>query len=109
MAYSSTNPPLMIDDGLGPNCPRTFSYQSTHTSTEILATGFFVGVGAGSRGLYGVGMRVGDLLVNRASTDSSIGGRVTWHSVISATADQASTLASSGWVAAYNATVASAT
>lgn len=107
MAYSSTNPPIRaIDSGIVGNIYR---YRSTHTSTEILATGFFTGCGAGSRNSYGIGMTPGDVLINIASTDAAIPGRVTMHSVLSATADQASTSASTGWNAAYNVTVASAT
>lgn len=109
MTYSSTNPPAILSDsGIG-NGPRLFQYASTHNSTEILATGFFTGAGAGSRGGYDIGMRVGDLLINVASTGAAIPGRVTMHSVVSATADQASTTASTGFKTSYNVTVASAT
>lgn len=109
MAYSSTTPLTMLVDGFASNMPRVFSYQSTHASTDITATGFFTGVGENSRGSSPVGLRIGDIVMNRASTDAVIPGRVTMHSVISATANVLSTSASSGWNAAYNVTVASAT
>ncbi len=105
MAYSSSNPIALYVDGLLPLQPRTFVYSSSHNSTDVLATGFFTGVGDGSRGLTDLGMRVGDLLINRASTAAAIPGRVSFHSCISSTANQASTSASTGWVAAYDCTV----
>jgi hypothetical protein len=113
MAYGSSNPAIMMLDGFGQpgaagGAPRIFAYSSTHNSTDILATGFFAACGDGSR-LGSIGMRPGDLLLNRASTGASIPGRVTTHSVISSTANVASTVASSGWNAAYDCTVASAT
>lgn len=108
MAYSSTSPIILVSDSVGPLAPRTFSYSSTHSSTEVTATGFFVGVGSGSRGLNGVGLRVGDFVVCRSSTDSSAPGGVSWHSCIATTADNASTSASTGWNSAYNATVSAA-
>lgn len=88
MAYSSTNPISMIDDGQGPLMPRTFLYSSTETSTDITATGFFTGVGAGGHGTGVVGLRVGDFLVNQVSTSSATPGRVTWHSCIASTANK---------------------
>lgn len=109
MAYSSTNPPALIIDGFSSLMPRVFMYGSTHLVSDITATGFFAGCGNGSRTVSNsnVGMRVGDLLINRSSTDASVPGRTTFHSVIGATADQASTSASTGWGAAYNVTVSS--
>lgn len=109
MAYSSTNPLALLMDGFASNMPRVFSYQSTHASTDVTVTGFFTGVGENSRGLSALGLRLGDVIMNRASTDAAIPGRVTMHSVISATANVLSTSASSGYAAAYNVTVASAT
>jgi hypothetical protein len=113
MAYSTSNPAIMMLDAFGQpsgagGAPRIFAYSSTHNSTDILATGFFTGCGDGSR-LGSIGMRPGDIVINRASTSASIPGRVTAHSVIASTANVASTSASSGWAAAYDCSVASAT
>src|SRR3954469_14191300 len=106
MAYSSSNPAIMMLDAFGQpsgagGAPRVFAYSSTHNSTDILATGFFGACGDGGRPAN-IGMRLGDIVINRASTSASIPGRVTTHSVIASTANFASTLASSGWNAAYD-------
>ena len=113
MAYSSSSPAIMLLDGFGQpsgaaGAPRVFSYSSTANSTDILATGFFAGCGQGGRPAN-IGMRIGDVVLNIASTSASNPGRVTTHSVIASTANVASTIASSGWNAAYDCTVASAT
>lgn len=113
MAYSSSNPAIMMLDAFGQpsgaaGAPRIFAYSSTHNSTDILATGFFTGCGYGGRPAN-VGMRVGDIIINRASTDASIAGRVTLHSVVASTANFASTLASSAYNTAFDCSVASAT
>jgi hypothetical protein len=111
MTYSSTNPiQRSIDIGLtamsSVGGAGLYTYSSTHNSTDILATGFFTGVGAGSRGsLQDLGVRVGDILINRSSTTATPNGRVTIHQFIASSADQASTTASTGWVASYNMTV----
>ena len=111
MAYSSSNPAIMMLDGFGQpsaagGAPRWFNYSSTHSSTDVLATGFFTGCGQGGRPAN-IGMRVGDIVINTANTasTSAIPGRVTMHSVIASTANFASTVASSGWNAAYDITV----
>lgn len=109
MAYSSTNPLVMMHDALSLGAPRVFSYQSTHNSTDILASGFFAGCGDGGRGSNNVGLRLADIVINRASTDNSIAGRVTMHSVTASTASFSSTLASSAYATVYNVSVASAT
>jgi hypothetical protein len=108
MAYSSTGPLILVSEGISTDAPRTFAYSSTHTSTEVTGTGFLTGVGAGSRGLNGLGLRVGDLVMCRASTGSATPGGVSWHSCISSTADNASTSASSGWNSAFNCTLSAA-
>jgi hypothetical protein len=83
---------------------------TTYNSTDITAAGFWAGYGAGGRGGYQSGMRVGDILMHVASTGSAVvPGRVTMHSVIASSANVASTILSSGYNAAYDVTVASAT
>lgn len=77
--------------------PRLFSFGSTATSTGITGTGFLAGHGEGGRTNRNVGLRVGDIVLHVASTDSATPGRVTFHSVIGSTWNQASTSASSAW------------
>jgi hypothetical protein len=60
MAYSATNPPSLLVPSIG-NKPGLWAYSSTHTSTEILASGFFAN---GS----GLGMKPNDILITVSST-----------------------------------------
>lgn len=60
MAYVSTNPPQLLVPSIGGK-PALWAYRSTHTSTEILASGFFAN---GSD----LGMKANDLLVTVSST-----------------------------------------
>jgi hypothetical protein len=111
LAYSPSNPiRLAFDMGFTRRTTsdgnQTYYYSSTHNSTDILATGFFTGVGAGSRGsLADLGVMKGDIIINRASTDAARPGQVSMHSVINSTANVLSTSASSGWAASYDITV----
>jgi hypothetical protein len=110
MAYSSTNAPRKILDTGIASAGSMWVYRSTHSSTMVIATGFFASAGVGSRstannGAGNVGMRVGDLVLCQETTDGTVPGRVTHHSVIGATADQASTLAATGYRAGYNVTI----
>ena len=113
MAFSANNPPILMLDLFpgGSTQPggRQWFYGSTHLVSDIVATGFFAACGQGSRNMSNanVGMRVGDLLINRSSTDSSAPGRTTFHSVINSTANVASTSLSSGWAAGYDVTISS--
>lgn len=104
----ASSTPAQWDDAPGPLLPALFVARTTNVSSAVVATGFWTGCGRGSRPNT-AGMRVGDILLHIASTDSATPGRCTIHTVIDSTADQASTAASSGWNAGYNATVASAT
>jgi hypothetical protein len=105
---SSSNPTLLID-GFASGMPRLFVAATTNVSSAIIATGFWAGYGAGGRGGYQAGLQLGDLLAHVASTASATPGRVTLHSVIGSSANQASTVGSTGYWTAYDATVASAT
>ena len=96
-------------------------YRSSHGSSEILASGFFQGVGAGSRsssnpstsGFATVcpGVNVLDALISISSTNPNTGipGHTVITAFISATANVASTTLSSGWNAAYDCSVAAST
>lgn len=117
MAYNvSTGVPgilTLVQDGFSSNLPRIYSYQSSHASTDIVATGFFSACGDGGRSANNVGLRPGDVVINRASTNPTggIAGRVTMHSVIATTVNVTSTLLSSAFLSSFgfDATVASAT
>ena len=60
MAYSTSNPPTLLVPSIGAK-PALWAYQSTNTSTDILAAGFFTN---GS----GLGMKTNDLLITVSST-----------------------------------------
>lgn len=60
MAYSTTNPPQLLVPSIGGK-PALWAYSSTHSSTEILASGFF------SNG-SNLGMRAGDFLLSVISS-----------------------------------------
>jgi hypothetical protein len=75
-----------------------FSYCSSHSAVDIVATGFFVGAGAQpysssgeshynvrTRSVANIGMRPGDLLVNIESSAGATPGRVSWHAVSAST------------------------
>lgn len=56
MAYSSTNPPVLLTPGsFGGQTTRVYGYKSTHTAAAVAASSFF------SNG-YALGMRIGDFL-----------------------------------------------
>lgn len=108
MAYSSTNPPRQIvEGGFVHGKGSVYLYSSSHASSDYTTTGFFAGAGHGSRNhsAGNVGMRVGDLVVCVGTTNAPTPGYVTWHSVVSATANQASTTASTGYNAAFDITL----
>jgi hypothetical protein len=60
MAYVATNPPQLLVPSIGGK-PAIWAYRSTHTSTEVLASGFFAN---GSD----LGMKPGDFLLTTSST-----------------------------------------
>ncbi len=117
MAYSSTNPARAILQLGFAGGGTMFRYVSTHNSTQVGGvTGFFAGCGAGSAEgsnsatpPSNVGMRVGDLVICSESTGGGTPGRTFMGMVISSTADQASTIAATGWNAKYDVTISSAT
>lgn len=110
MAFSASNPPFLMLDGPGGSTafPRVFFYGSTHVVADVTGTGFFAACGDGSRSGPQVGMRVGDLLLNRSSSDAAVPGRTTIHSVIGSTFNGAgSTALSTNYSGAYDVTVSS--
>lgn len=83
-----------------------YGYCSSHAATDITGTGFFSACGANilrggnlAKSANNVGMRPGDLLVNIESSGGVTPGRVTWHAVSASTFNQASTSASTAFVA----------
>lgn len=108
--FSSSMPTLAVD-GFASAFPRIFTMRSTAVSSALVATGFLAGLGAGSRASGGSnpGLRVGDIVLHTQTTDTAYPGRVTMHSVIASTANQASTSASTGWAAAYDITLNNST
>lgn len=60
MAYVSSNPPQLLVPSIGGK-PALWAYKSTHTSTEVLATGFFAN---GSD----LGMKACDFLLTMSTT-----------------------------------------
>jgi hypothetical protein len=60
MAYSTSSPPQLLVPSIG-GTPALWTYKSTNTSTEVLASGFFANGSA-------LGMKVGDFVLNINST-----------------------------------------
>jgi hypothetical protein len=82
MSYSTSNPPTLLVPSIG-NKPALWAYSSTHTSTEVLATGFF------TNGL-GLGMKVNDILITVSST-----GYIPFMAAVSSVASTATSLTGS--------------
>lgn len=109
MAYSSSNVRKILDIGFA-SAGGMYLYTSSDAATDITATAYFAGAGAGGRPLSSDsgrahGMRYGDIVMNRESSGGVTPGRVTLHAVTASTADQASTVGSTGYNTMYNVTV----
>jgi hypothetical protein len=106
----NSSAPEAVFSGFGASIPRMFVISSTLTSSQVADTGRWAAMGYGSRNLVGPGMRVGDLVCHAGATaSSSKPGYVSWHQVVGSTADQASTLAATGWAANFNLTLSLST
>jgi len=120
MAFSLTGLSLIVEGGFSGTAPRMWHYKSADAAGTVAGTGYFARMGEGSRwpsslanttsgnegGLRApAGLRVGDLMLVQETTGGANPGRTTLHSVLSATADQASTSASTGFAAGYNCTI----
>jgi len=110
MAYDASKLRMVQPLGIHGDGPNLFLYRSSEAATDIVGAGYFTGAGAGGRYLSSnadrnKGMKYGDVVMNVESSLGASPGRVSMHSVIGSTADQASTAASTGWVTAYNVTV----
>ena len=112
---SSSNPMSLNVGGMGPAFPRMFIAATTLTSSAVADTGRWAGCGKGgnpssSAGYAAlVGMRVGDVLLHISSSGAANPARTSLHSVLSATANQTSTTASTGFNAVYDVTVSLST
>lgn len=116
MSYSTGNPPRMISEA-GVAAGGIFSatalssddtgggsiwlYRSTHSSSEVIATGFFTRASD-------LGMRLGDILVNFPQSSAS-SSKMTWHGVVQSSFGTTASTTSSTWGGYMNVTVASAT
>lgn len=60
MAYSTSNPPQLLVPSIGAT-PGLWAYRSTHTSTEVVASGFFTNG-------HALGMKTNDILITVSST-----------------------------------------
>lgn len=83
MAYSTSNPPQLMVPSIGAK-PGIWTYRSTNTTTESLATGFFSDGAA-------LGMKVGDFVL----TVSTTGFIPALQAVSSVTASSAATVVGS--------------
>ena len=108
MSFSSTGLTLAVDGWLKGVAGGIWWYLSADTASNVKATGYFAGMGAGGH-VTNYGMRVGDIVVCVESTDGATPGRTFVGAVSGSTADQASTSASSGFKANFNVTVALST
>jgi len=100
MAFSSSNLSQTAHGGLTGGQNGLWTYVTSDSTATTHGTGYFAGVGRGSRGAHGAGLSTGDfVLCLHGSTAATL-------SFVSAsTANQASTSASTGWGAAYNASL----
>jgi hypothetical protein len=83
MAYSTSSPPTLLVPSIGA-FPAVWAYKSTHTTTEVLASGFFSNGAA-------LGMKVADIVL----TINSTSGVPAVQGVSSVTASSAATVVAS--------------
>jgi hypothetical protein len=121
MAFSSTGLRLLVDNSPNGSGPSVWFYGSSDAAGVVDATGYFAKMGYGSRypssllnttdmdgGLRApAGLRVGDLMFVQENAAGATPYRLTMHSVTGATANQASTTASTGWAAGYDCSISS--
>jgi hypothetical protein len=97
MAFSSTSLYMLRDGSLTNGRGAEWRYDTADSTGTVFGAGYFLAVMRGSRGLEGRGVSTGDtVLIVHGSSAFSMGV------FTASTADQASTLASTGWGAAYN-------
>lgn len=100
---------MIVDNGLSAAMPATYIYQSSDSSTQITAVGYFAGCGRSfNPAVQGRGgsMRLRDIVINQETTAGNSPGRITLHSVTGSTLNSTSTSNSS--TAEYNISVCAA-
>lgn len=109
MAFSAGNPPRAVLPLGFASGGSAWLYKSSDANAAVTATGYFAGCGAGSRSGPQIGMHLYDLVIVQESSLGASPGKISFHSVIGATADQASTAASTGYKAGYNVSLSTGT
>lgn len=104
MSFDPTKRSVILNLGVGG--PAMHLYKSSEASSDVSVIGFFTAGGAYGRNPLG-NMKVGDLVLVQQTTAGPSPGKVSIHSVIASTANQASTSSSTGWAANYNASISS--
>jgi hypothetical protein len=101
----STAVNLITDNGLNGGLPGVYVYRSSDSSTSIIGTGYFAGMGRSFNKNISLGgpLVVGDIILNIESSGGATPGRVTFHGVKSSTSN--STSATISTTAALDCTV----
>jgi hypothetical protein len=83
----STGLYLMVPGNLQNGAGGIWRYESADNAETIYTTGYFKGQGVHSRGGSPAGLALGDLVMAIQTIDGDQPGRVTWHSVVTSTAN----------------------
>ena len=84
----STDLYLLQEGNLQNGTGSIWFYRSSDAAVTISGTtGYFAGQGQGSIGAAPIGMKIGDVVLAMESSNGATPGRVTFHGVISATAN----------------------
>lgn len=88
LSSGSTNLYCMNEGDLQSGVGNLWMYRSSDAGVTIGGTtGYFAGMGYGSRGGAPIGMRIGDVVFAVETTAGATPGRVTLHGVVSSTAN----------------------
>lgn len=104
MSFDPTKRSVIQNLGIGG--PAMHLYSSSQASTDVCVTGFFTNGGASGRNPV-ANLKVGDIMLVQQTTAGPSPGKVSVHSVIASTANQASTNSSTGWNAGYDCSLSS--
>jgi hypothetical protein len=104
MAFSSTSLYQISEGNFLNGRGATWRYDTADSTGTVFGTGYFAAVMRGSRGLEGRGVSTGDIVhIVHGSSAFTLGV------FTGSTANQASTVASTGWDAAYDGSITSLT